>query len=176
MSFGEHVKKIRSQKGLSMRELERRSGLSQSYISQLEKGIQQNPKSETIQKLAIGLNTDYKDLLKEAGFVDSFFELFNLGKPTLNGFIEEKNGLLTSAKNYDFPINDIFFHLSDKNNKKMYKTIILSDTDREEIRALIENYLIRKLSSGEEDNRELLKLVLDDGFEFPESKKSETKE
>lgn len=172
MNFGEHIKKIRTEKGLSMRELERRSGLSQSYISQLEKGIQQNPKNETIQKLALGLNTDYQELLRKAGHVDSLIAAFGLREqrsPYEN--LTTKEGLTASGSDHEEPINDLFFHLNDKTNQKYYKYFFqLTEQDREEIKKMIEDYLLKKVSSEEYVDRELIKVLLDENYKFPHEK------
>ncbi|WP_203332622.1 helix-turn-helix domain-containing protein [Planococcus beigongshangi] len=173
MKFGEYIKKIRTEKGLSMRELERRSGISQSYISQLEKGSQQNPKTDTIQKLANGLNTSYKDLMEKAGIieVDSLMEAFGFNRSS----DEEEN--LTSINNtIESLVNDIYFHLNDESNLKTYKTITLDEIDRDKIKSLIENYLIRKLSNDdEEDNRHLIKIIIDENFQIPGAVKTDEK-
>lgn len=69
MDFGRYLKEVRIKKGLSMRELSRRSGVSQAYISQLESGKKGTPTPEQLFKLAPCLDIDYMDLMKAAGYV-----------------------------------------------------------------------------------------------------------
>lgn len=54
--FGEKLTEIRSEKKLSMQELAEKSGISQSYISQIENG--KTPNSKLISKLSKGLASD----------------------------------------------------------------------------------------------------------------------
>ncbi|GAB3797512.1 helix-turn-helix domain-containing protein [Virgibacillus kimchii] len=69
MTFGEFIKEKRTEKGLTMRELERRTGISQAYISQIESGKRNVPKPELIKKISNGLDVDYLDLLQKAGYI-----------------------------------------------------------------------------------------------------------
>lgn len=64
MKVSERLKSLRKQHGLKLREVSKKTGLSISYISDLERG-RQNPSLETCQKLA----TVYKIGLSEM-FVD----------------------------------------------------------------------------------------------------------
>ncbi|MGO1059339.1 helix-turn-helix domain-containing protein [Planococcus sp. FY231025] len=193
--FAKLLIQLRKEKKKSIRKLAEEADISHTYLSTLERGFDprsnkvRKPAPEILKRLAAALGVEYSTLLHEAGYEelykaekykeaiedfeekDSFFELFNFGKPSLNGFIEEQNGIKVNAKNFNFPVNDLFFHLTDANNKKMYKTIILSDSDRSKIKSLIENYLIQKLSNGEEDNRHLIKILVDENFTFPSAKK-----
>lgn len=76
MEFGNFLKEIRIKQGLSMRELERRSKVSQAYISQIEKG-ERHPKPEIIFKLAKPLDISYVKLMNAAGYIvqdDEFTE------------------------------------------------------------------------------------------------------
>lgn len=69
MEFGRFLKELRIRRGLSMRELSRRAGISQAYISQMEKGDRGNPKPEVIVKLAPHLNISYPELMNVAGYL-----------------------------------------------------------------------------------------------------------
>lgn len=68
MSFGDFLKEERKKKGLTMRELERRTGISQAYISQIESGKRNAPKPDLLRKLSKGLDVEYLQLLHEAGY------------------------------------------------------------------------------------------------------------
>lgn len=69
VNFGECIKKMREEKGISMRELSRRSAVSQPYLSQLETGKNTNPTSDVIRRLSKGLDVSFLSLLVEMEFV-----------------------------------------------------------------------------------------------------------
>jgi transcriptional regulator with XRE-family HTH domain len=69
MEFGSFLKELRIKQGLSMRELSRRSGISQAYISQIEMGKKGVPSPEQLLKLAPHLDVNYMELMKAAGYV-----------------------------------------------------------------------------------------------------------
>ncbi len=60
MKISERLKQLRKLHGLKLREVSQKTGLSLSYVSDLERG-RQNPSLETCQKLA----TVYKVTLSE---------------------------------------------------------------------------------------------------------------
>ena len=70
MSFGEYIKQLRKDKGLSLREIAKRTKMSSSYLSQLENGHNINPKKEMLIKLAPVLGTSYTDLLMETDLME----------------------------------------------------------------------------------------------------------
>ncbi len=69
MSFGEKIKKLRTDKQLTLDELSESTGLSKGYLSKLENGHRGTPKAETITKLARGLDIEYEDLMFHAGYI-----------------------------------------------------------------------------------------------------------
>jgi len=71
-SFGEFLTEKRKEKKITMRELERRSGISQAYISQLENGKRNPPKPEVLKKLAEALEIQYILLLVAAGYMEEY--------------------------------------------------------------------------------------------------------
>lgn len=66
--FGDHIKNLRKIRKLSLRELSEKSGVSHTQISRIELGQRENPKPETIQKLAEGLEVDMIELMSVAGY------------------------------------------------------------------------------------------------------------
>lgn len=62
MTLGQKVKKRRRELGMTQVELRAKTGLSQGYISMLEKGIF-DPTAPVIIKLAVALNTSADELL-----------------------------------------------------------------------------------------------------------------
>ncbi|MFC3788687.1 helix-turn-helix transcriptional regulator [Paenibacillus sp. GCM10012307] len=67
-NFGEYLRAIRKASGLSMAVLAEQSGVSQPYISQIERG-ERGPSPEILKKLASALGTNYSELMLKAGYV-----------------------------------------------------------------------------------------------------------
>jgi len=70
MDFGKSIRELRKSKGLSLREVAKRSGTSHPYLSQLETGKNKKPTPQIIAKIATGLNEDYFDLMVLAGYLE----------------------------------------------------------------------------------------------------------
>lgn len=62
--------KMRSERKLSLRQVAYKTGMSSTYISQLERGIASTPSPETIKKLADAYKLDYENLLIKAGYIE----------------------------------------------------------------------------------------------------------
>lgn len=78
LTFGERLKKIRQDKGMSQRELGKILGVTQQTIAQYEK-IKEAPKAETLQKLANALDVSVHQLRGESYTPSDIFEaLHNL--------------------------------------------------------------------------------------------------
>lgn len=67
--LGQYLHTARNKLGLSIRQLEELSGISNAYISQIENG-KRNPSPKVLKKLSKPLNLDYGELLKLAGYND----------------------------------------------------------------------------------------------------------
>ena len=63
MTFGEGIKQIRKNKGISQRELGIRLGVTQQTVARYEK-IKEPPKLATIRKIAKALNLSFDDCFK----------------------------------------------------------------------------------------------------------------
>ena len=59
--FGQKIRQIRDQKGVSQEKLALNAGLDRTYVSGIERGIR-NPSLNNISKLAKGLGVAVKDL------------------------------------------------------------------------------------------------------------------
>ncbi len=64
MALSEKIKKIRQDKNITQAELAKRTGLSKTYISMLEKG-HQVARPNTLSKIANGLGVAFEDLYEE---------------------------------------------------------------------------------------------------------------
>jgi XRE family transcriptional regulator, master regulator for biofilm formation len=67
---GEVLKYYRDERGMTINELSHLAGISKSYISSIERGLQKNPSIQVLQKLADTLNISLSQLLeyKSEGF------------------------------------------------------------------------------------------------------------
>jgi transcriptional regulator with XRE-family HTH domain len=66
--IGTNFARIRREKGLTQEQIEERSGLSQQYLSGLERGLR-NPTVVTVYELAQALGVSHLDLLQPDGVV-----------------------------------------------------------------------------------------------------------
>jgi transcriptional regulator with XRE-family HTH domain len=129
--FGLKLKQLRQEKGLSLQELSNKSGVSQSYLNEIEKG-KKYPKTDKINKLAGALEIDYdqlvslrldkklepiakllkSNLLTELPFdffgVDTaqVLELFSSAPTKLSAFI---NAIFEIGKNYNLSVEKFYF-------------------------------------------------------------------
>ncbi len=61
--IGKRIQKIRSDKGLSLSELADRAGVAKSYLSAIERDIQDNPSIHVLEKLAGVLDVPVSSLI-----------------------------------------------------------------------------------------------------------------
>ncbi len=68
--FGKYIRELRKQRNLTIRQLELYSGVSNSYLSQLENGKRGIPSAEILKKLSGPLNITQNELMIAAGYID----------------------------------------------------------------------------------------------------------
>lgn len=68
--LGDYLKEQRQQAQLSLRQLADRTGISNPYLSQIERGLKK-PSAEILQSLAKGLRISAEQLYVRAGFLDA---------------------------------------------------------------------------------------------------------
>ncbi|OME83942.1 transcriptional regulator [Paenibacillus sp. FSL A5-0031] len=61
--IGERIQLLRKRKGLSLTELSQRAGVAKSYLSSIERGLQQNPSIQFLEKVGAVLNVTVEDFL-----------------------------------------------------------------------------------------------------------------
>lgn len=68
--LGEWVRKARQAQGLSQRALADQSGLSRSYVCDIERGRGAEPSLATLDKLSVALGASRSELMQAAGLID----------------------------------------------------------------------------------------------------------
>ncbi|GAA4880021.1 transcriptional repressor LexA [Paenibacillus vulneris] len=71
IEFGGYLKMLRKRQNLTIRELEDKSGVSFSYLSQMENGKRGVPSPEILKKISIALGVEYDEIMTKAGYLDS---------------------------------------------------------------------------------------------------------
>ncbi|MEH7308400.1 helix-turn-helix domain-containing protein [Neobacillus drentensis] len=62
--IGRNIYEIRMKKGFTLSDLAERAGISKSYLSNIERNLNQNPSIQVIRKIAHVLDVDLKLLIK----------------------------------------------------------------------------------------------------------------
>ncbi|KRE45529.1 helix-turn-helix domain-containing protein [Paenibacillus sp. Soil522] len=61
--IGERIKMLRKRNGLSLTELSQRAGVAKSYLSSIERGLQQNPSIQFLKKVSVVLKVTVEEFL-----------------------------------------------------------------------------------------------------------------
>lgn len=69
--LAEELRRIRAIRELSLREIEKETGISNAYLSQLERGEATNPSAQKLYKLAKFYEIPYELLMEWAGYASS---------------------------------------------------------------------------------------------------------
>jgi SOS regulatory protein LexA len=67
--FGAYLKQLRKEKGLTIRDLTKKTGVSNAYISQMETGKRGIPTPEILRKIHEPLGVGYDELMVKAGYI-----------------------------------------------------------------------------------------------------------
>ncbi|MFD0771234.1 helix-turn-helix domain-containing protein [Bacillus sp. CGMCC 1.60114] len=88
--IGKNIYQFRKNRGLTLSELAERAGISKSYLSNIERNINQNPSIQVMEKIALVLEADLNTLLEtktnvekkqkiEREWIDFVYELKKAG-------------------------------------------------------------------------------------------------
>lgn len=135
-AFAKELKRLRLAKGMSVRALSESSGVSHSYISQIENGTRDTPQPDLIKKLSKGLEINYYSLMRTAGYLNETNEKMKLFSKALKeapqeykiNYLNEFSRRIKSYELKGFPPNDEF----DKEEYEMqlnYYKLSLNETD-----------------------------------------------
>lgn len=67
---GAYLRELRKTAGLTLRQVETQTGVSNAYLSQIELGKRPAPRPDTIKKLAAVYRVPVEELLAQAGYLD----------------------------------------------------------------------------------------------------------
>lgn len=153
MTFGEYIKKLRVELGLSQRELSEKSGISNAEISRLESGERQKPSPMVIKAIASHLDISYEELMVKAGYIehvidhDNFYE--HIFKEDNGAFVDtyRKAKRISERDEELISILDRAVIKSSPEDIATMKKIIsgfiddnLSDTDKNILRGILEKF------------------------------------
>jgi HTH-type transcriptional regulator, competence development regulator len=67
--LGEELRRLRIKKGVTLREVEKETDVSNAYVSQLENGKAEQPSPRVLHKLAEYYRVPYSRLMEAAGYI-----------------------------------------------------------------------------------------------------------
>jgi transcriptional regulator with XRE-family HTH domain len=67
--FGAYLRRLRQEQKLTLREVEEVAGVSNSYLTLIERGLRKPPGADVLKKLAPVYNVPVRDLLRAAGYL-----------------------------------------------------------------------------------------------------------
>lgn len=138
--FGQYLKEIRKKRKLTIRQLDTYSGVSHSYISQMERGERGVPSPDILLKLSKPLGVKYEDLMEKAGYLnkeDVMRDSFSKGIIKLKPHEKYENEELFKEINE----NPDFFSGKDLEYRRKMSNVIFDSLDPEIAKFLIDIYL-----------------------------------
>ena len=111
-NFGEYLRTLRLEQKLSLREAEKLSGVSNSYLGLIERGQRPIPGADILKKLAPVYNVPVRDMMRAAGYLknedvsiseDDEVEMafnFVMNDPRYKSGTRIKGGLTTEVKRF----------------------------------------------------------------------------
>lgn len=134
--FGKYLKSLRESAGLTIRELDKRSGVSHSYISKMESGAKGIPSPDILRKLAGPIGMTHTELMVLAGHIpESHASATPTPSSAFDKYIRSYVHMLIGDREHDF-LGDIEEALSErmgelavKHNVETAKKITIMDKD-----------------------------------------------
>lgn len=132
IKFGDYLKKLRKNKGLTLKQLGEITGFSHTYLSQLERGLRgtNGVPSETLKQLSRALEIDYAELLIKAGHISQ--EELNRAWIQEDFHIDDSLVFNRALLNKQSPHIDLK-ELLENTNSLAYNGWDLIDSEREQI-------------------------------------------
>lgn len=156
MQIGQYIKEQRKEKGLTLREAAKRSGVSHPYLSQLENGRNDKPSPEVLRKISTGLDCSYIRLMEVAGYSDPEYYLEDVWKEGLNNTVEvtvkvpfqydrkTNVGVATKTARSQGELQSWLFDLEYLLNAKIelsYKEKTLTDEQKDKVNTILKTLL-----------------------------------
>jgi transcriptional regulator with XRE-family HTH domain len=69
-ALASYLRNVRKERGLSLKKVETAAGVSNAYLSQLERGLRNSPHPDILKKLAKVYEVPLSELLEAAGYVE----------------------------------------------------------------------------------------------------------
>lgn len=164
--IGKKLKEIRKKYKVSAKKIGEVLGYSQSHISGIENGTKLIPSKKFITNyLKFITNSNFSEMNfyindineiangeieiatyidENTSLLDAFTYNFESDSSQINSLKYEKRNGETVREHFDFPINDLKFHLTDADNPKYFNKIKLNTNDRDHINKYIEDYIVLK--------------------------------
>jgi transcriptional regulator with XRE-family HTH domain len=108
-ALGDHIHRLRAERGLGLREAARAAGVDPTWLSRLEQGVYVSPDPRSIVKVARGLGVDVEELYVVAGLSDGH------GLPGFAPYLRAKYDLPDEAVRQ---LESHFELLNDKHQRK----------------------------------------------------------
>jgi transcriptional regulator with XRE-family HTH domain len=113
--IGKNIYKIRKQRGFTLSELAERTGISKSYLSNIERNLKQNPSIHVVEKIALVLKVELKTLLKISSDMEAKQQL---EKEWLDFICELKNTGIDKERIHEYKILIDFIKWHNTNGKQ----------------------------------------------------------
>jgi len=68
--FGNYMRKLRKEKGLTLKQVEQAADVSNAYLSQIERGVRNPPHPDILKRLAKAYEVTHRELLIAAGYLE----------------------------------------------------------------------------------------------------------
>ncbi|MFD9627216.1 helix-turn-helix domain-containing protein [Peribacillus muralis] len=73
--IGKNIAELRKKRGYTLSELAEQANISKSYLSNIERNLNQNPSLQVMEKIAHVLNVDFVSLLKKENTMEAPYYL-----------------------------------------------------------------------------------------------------
>ena len=124
--LGTALRNLRLKKGVSLRKVESETGVSNPYLSQLERGVVTNPSPNKLLALADYYGASYMDLLGYAGYLPS-------GPAISHGHAKSPPPLIASSESEatgESPLSAVLAGLTDDEEGKVLQFVELLKSRR----------------------------------------------
>ena len=150
-----YLKENRMNKKITANAVAKKLSMSQGHVSGIENKLKNVPNERFIEKYIQAISNDVEEYKKfsEEIFIKSngrhilsdevkeeFMGSKFINKDNRHAFFNKDGELVENG--FDFPINDLEYHLTNENNSLFYKGEKLSDDDKMNIQKLVKDYLV----------------------------------